>query len=186
VDALVFAEIDDLLLGQQRVVFDLVDGGRDGCFCEELLHVLDRVVCDANGLYLVGMGLDEFLHVEPCLHVRVLVVDVAGAVLELGEERVVSWALSIYKAWNLGMVQHTIGVHGNRPVNQIEIDIWRLQHVQTLLQTLFCARVECAPQLAGDEELLALHDATRDDVLERFAHFILVLVAESTVNMSVP
>jgi hypothetical protein len=91
VDALVFAEINDFLLGQQRVVFDLVDGGRDGGFCEELLHVFDRVVCDADGLYFVGMGLDEFLHVEPCLHVRVLVVDVARAVFELGEERVVSW-----------------------------------------------------------------------------------------------
>ena len=30
VNALVLAEVDDLLLWQQRVVFDLVDGGGDG------------------------------------------------------------------------------------------------------------------------------------------------------------
>jgi hypothetical protein len=91
VDALVFAEVDYFLLRQQRVVFDLVDGWCDGGFGKELLHVLDRVVCDANGLYFIGVCLDEFLEVLPCLHVCDAVVDVAGAVFEFGEERVVSW-----------------------------------------------------------------------------------------------
>jgi hypothetical protein len=83
------------------------------------------------------------------------------------------------------VVKATVGVHGNWPVHQVEIDVWCLEHVQALLQTLFCARVECAPQLAGDEQLLALHDAARDDILERLAHFVFVLVAECAVDVSV-
>ena len=34
VDALPLAEIDNFLLGEQRVVFDLVGCGRDGCLCQ--------------------------------------------------------------------------------------------------------------------------------------------------------
>jgi hypothetical protein len=90
VDALVFAEINDLLLRQQRVVLNLVDRGRDGGFGEQLLHVLDRVIRDANRLDFIRMRLDQFFHVLPCLHVCDAVVDVARAVFEFGEERVVS------------------------------------------------------------------------------------------------
>jgi hypothetical protein len=89
--ALVFAEIDNLLLRQQRVVFDLVDCGRDGRLGEQLLHVLDRVVGHADGFDFVRVRLDEFLEVLPGLDVCDAVVDVAGAVGEFGEERVVAW-----------------------------------------------------------------------------------------------
>lgn len=34
VNALLLAEIDDFLLGKQRVVFDLVGCGCDGCLCQ--------------------------------------------------------------------------------------------------------------------------------------------------------
>ena len=78
------------------MVFDLVDSGRDGGLCEQLLHVLDRVVCDANGLDLVGVRLDQLLKVLPCLDVRDAVVDVAGAVFEFGEEGVVSWQTLVH------------------------------------------------------------------------------------------
>jgi hypothetical protein len=90
VDALVFAEIYNLLLRQQRVVFDLVDCGHDGRLGEQLLHVFDRVVGHADGLDFVWVRLDEFLEVVPCLDVCDAVVDVAGAVGEFGEERVVA------------------------------------------------------------------------------------------------
>jgi len=70
-------------------------------------------------------------------------------------------------------------------VHQVEINIWRLEHIQALLQTLFRASVECAPELAGDEEVLALHDAALDNVLERLANLIFVLVAEGAVNVPV-
>lgn len=44
VDALFLAQVDNLLLGQARVVLDLVDGGDDGGVGEKLLEVLDAVL----------------------------------------------------------------------------------------------------------------------------------------------
>ena len=61
VDPLCVAKVDDLLLGEKRVVLDLVGGGHDGGSGEQLLQVLDRVVRDADGLDLVRVGLDELL-----------------------------------------------------------------------------------------------------------------------------
>jgi hypothetical protein len=94
-NALVLAEIDNFLLRQQWVILDLVDGRCDGGFCEQLLHILDRVICDADGLDFVGVRLDQFLKVLPGLDVGDAVVDVAGAVFELGEEGVVSWEMLV-------------------------------------------------------------------------------------------
>jgi len=55
VDALLLAEVNNLLLRAQWVVLNLVDGGDDGGLGQQLLKVLDRVVGDTNGLDLVGM-----------------------------------------------------------------------------------------------------------------------------------
>jgi hypothetical protein len=79
----------------------------------------------------------------------------------------------------------TLRVHGNRPVNEIQVDIGSLQQIQTLLKALLCACVECAPELASDEQILALHDATGDDILKSIADLVLVLVAKSAVNVPV-
>jgi hypothetical protein len=95
VNALFLAKVDDFLLGQQRVVLDLVGGGRDGGLGEQLLQVLDRVVCDADGLDLVGVRLDQGLHVLPGVDVGDAAVEVARAVFELGEEGVVSWGVGL-------------------------------------------------------------------------------------------
>lgn len=65
VDALLLAQIDDLLLWQQRVVLDLVDRRGDGGLSKQLLQVLDRVVGNADSLDLVGMRLDQLLEVLP-------------------------------------------------------------------------------------------------------------------------
>jgi hypothetical protein len=73
------------------VVFNLVRGRCNCCFGEELLQVLDRVVCDTNRLDLVGVRFDELLEILPCLDVGDAVVDITGAVFEFGEEGVVSW-----------------------------------------------------------------------------------------------
>ena len=79
----------------------------------------------------------------------------------------------------------TLRVHGNRPVNEIQVDIGSLQQIQTLLETLLSACVECAPELAGDEQILALHDATGDDILDSIADLVLILVAKGAVNVPV-
>jgi hypothetical protein len=93
-NTLLFAEINDFLLREKRVVLDLVGSGNDSRLCEQLLEVLDRVVCNADGLDFVGVGLDELLEVLPCVDVGYAVVDVAGAVWKLGEEGVVACVLS--------------------------------------------------------------------------------------------
>jgi hypothetical protein len=95
VNALFLAEIDDFLLGKQRVVFDLVGCGCDGCLCQELFKVLDGVVGDANGFDFVGVCLDELLEALPGVNVSDAMVDITGAVFELGEQRVVSWLLLV-------------------------------------------------------------------------------------------
>jgi hypothetical protein len=184
--ALVLAEVDNVLLRQKRVVLDLVCGGYDCRLREQLLHVLVRVICDADGLDFIGVLLDEFLHVLPCVNVRDAVVDVAGAVFEFGEERVVSYKfLSASTRYLELQLMRTLGVHGNRPMNKIKVHVRSLKHVQALLQSFFGASVECAPELAGNEELFTLHDTARNDILECFTDFILVLVAECAVDVSV-
>ena len=66
-DALLLAEVNNFLLWAQWVVLDLVDSGDNGGLGQKLLHVLDRVVGDTNGLDLVGMRLDQVLEVLPCV-----------------------------------------------------------------------------------------------------------------------
>lgn len=94
VDALLVAEVDDLLLWQGGVVLDLVGGGDDGGLGQELLQVLDAVVGDADGLDLAGA--DELLHALPGRDVGVTVDDVPRAVGELGEDGVVAFALLVF------------------------------------------------------------------------------------------
>lgn len=48
VDALLVAEIDNLLLGEIRVVLDLVDGGDDFAVREELFEVFLAVLYDGT------------------------------------------------------------------------------------------------------------------------------------------
>ena len=56
VDPLFFAEVDNLLLRQGRVVLDLVDCGDDGCMGEELLEVAFGVLFVAMVKRVRGMG----------------------------------------------------------------------------------------------------------------------------------
>ena len=91
VDALFLAKVNDFLLWAQRVVLDLVDGGDNGSLGEQLLQVLNRVVGHTNRLDLLRVRLDQLLEVLPCVLVGDGAVDVAGAVFELGEERVVAY-----------------------------------------------------------------------------------------------
>lgn len=89
VNAVLVAEVDNLLLGERGVVLDLVDGGNNGGLGQELLEVLDTVVGDTDGLDLAGAS--ELLHALPGGHMGVIVDDITGAIFELGEEVVVTW-----------------------------------------------------------------------------------------------
>ena len=66
-NALLLAEVNNFLLWAQWVVLDLVDSGDDGSLGQKLLHVLDRVVGDTDGLDLIWVRLDQVLEVLPCV-----------------------------------------------------------------------------------------------------------------------
>lgn len=83
------AEIDNFLLRQVRMVLNLVCGGHNGCFGQQLLEIGHTEVGDANGLdFACGR---QFLHVFPSVDVVVAEDHVArDAVGEFGEEGMVS------------------------------------------------------------------------------------------------
>jgi hypothetical protein len=89
VDALLLAEVDNLLLGQRRVVLNLVHRGDDCGVGEKLLKIALAVVANTDGFSFAGG--EESLHLLPRVDVGVGVDDVALAVGELGELVVVSW-----------------------------------------------------------------------------------------------
>lgn len=94
-DTLFFAEIDNLLLRQRWVVFDLVHSRNDSCLGQKLLEVFLAVVGDTNSFDLACV--QELLHALPGGGVRVRVDEVAGAIGVLRKEGVVSCRLLVYR-----------------------------------------------------------------------------------------
>jgi hypothetical protein len=70
-------------------------------------------------------------------------------------------------------------------VHQIEVNIVKTQVLQAGFETLLNAVVVRAPQLGGDEEILALDDSSVNGLLDALANLVLVTIAESTVNVTV-
>ncbi len=126
VNALLLAEVNNLLLGQKRVVLDLVGSRNDGGLREQLLEVLDGVVGNTDGLDLLRVCLDQLLEVLPCVDVCNGMINVTAAVLELREKRVVSYRTSTKESIRESKVL-TIRVHGHRPVHEIEVNIGCLE-----------------------------------------------------------
>ena len=128
-DTLLFAKVDNLLLRQVGVVLDLVGGGDNSCLAQQLLQVGNAEVRNANRLHLATLL--HRLHPLPRIHIRPLSVEIARAVLVLGEEWVVA-----------------IGVHGDGPVHEPEINIIQSEVLQRLVKALLRkpGLVESAPQ----------------------------------------
>lgn len=74
VDASLVAEVDNLLLGEQGVVLDLVGSGDNSGLGHEFLKELDTVVGNTDGLDLAGAN--ELLHSLPRSNVGVAVDNV--------------------------------------------------------------------------------------------------------------
>lgn len=72
-------------------------------------------------------------------------------------------------------------------MNQVQIDVVQPEVLQRgTACTLDQIRpVERVPQLAGNEQVLALYDSLVDFGLHAFAHLVLVLVHVGTVDMAV-
>lgn len=104
-DALILAEINNFLLGQQWVVLDLVGSGHNGGLGEQLLHVFDRVVSYTNSLDLFRVSLNQLLKSFPGVDVGDATVEVAGAIFKLGEERVVAWRMRVTRSSRLGYIE---------------------------------------------------------------------------------
>jgi hypothetical protein len=89
VDASLVAEVDNLLLGEQGVVLDLVGSGDNGGLGQKFLEELDTVVGNTDGLDLAGAN--KLLHALPSSDVGMAVDNVARAISELRENVVVSY-----------------------------------------------------------------------------------------------
>lgn len=82
------------------------------------------------------------------------------------------------------MISHTLGVHGDGPMHQVQVNIIDAQALQADLQVLLDARVEGAPKLRGDEDILSL-DPRIEGLLQASSDLILVTIAVGGVDVLV-
>lgn len=165
-DAVFLAQVDDLFLREERVVFDLVDGGDDAAVGEELFEVFGAVVADAYRLDFARR--QQLLHGVPGLHVRVRPDHVARAV--------------VGKHGELFVVAVRVVSHG--PVDEVEVEVVDAEVAERHVQVLLDARVVRAPEFAGDEDFGA-RDAGLEGFGEAAAHFGFVAVAVGAVDVAV-
>ena len=66
-----------------------------------------------------------------------------------------------------------------------KIQIVQTQLLQTGVQSLLDASVECTPQLGGHEEVLALGLSSSNGVLDTLANLIFVLVAAGAIDVAI-
>jgi len=70
-------------------------------------------------------------------------------------------------------------------VDQIQVDVVQPQIFQTQLEVLRYSMRVCSPQLSCYEEVLPLHDAGVNSLLDSLANIFLVLVGEGCVDVAV-
>lgn len=165
-DALALAEVDKVVLGQGRVILDLVRGGHDLGLGEELLEVDPAVVAHAHSFRLAR--LDQAFHLLPRGDVVVVPGHVAFPVGQLGEAVVVA-----------------VRVHPDGPVDEVQVDVVEPEELEGLVEADLGAGRICVPQLGHDKDVLALHGARRDGRLDALADLVLVAVAVGRVDEAV-
>lgn len=79
----------------------------------------------------------------------------------------------------------TLRVHEQRPVDQVQVEVVQAQILQAQVYSLLDPSVIGAPELGGDEEILSLHLARRQGFFDAVSNFLLVLVAESGIDVPV-
>lgn len=70
-------------------------------------------------------------------------------------------------------------------MHEVKVDIVETEVSQTLLEAFLDTTVVGGPQLGGDEEVLARDNARVNGLLDSLADLVLVLVAQSSVNVTV-
>lgn len=116
----------------------------------------DAEVADTNRLDL-ALG-KHGLHLLPCLGLRPLKVHVAAPVRLEGEHPA-----------------RLIGDHPRAPVDEVQVEVVRLERGQGLVEALLDAVVERAPDLGGEEDVLAVDTG----VFDALSDLVLVLLLSS-------
>ena len=74
------------------------------------------------------------------------------------------------------------GVHEERPVHEVEIDVVQPEALERLFEPQLAARRVGGPDLGHDEDILALDDARVEGFFETCADFVFVAVAVGCVD----
>ena len=185
-DATLAAQVDNFLLGQGRVVLDLVDGRQNLARGQQLLEVAFAVlresageikqeegtrghrrayIAHANGFGLAG--LEDGLHLAPGLEVAEVADDVALAVGQFGKA-----------------VVGAVGVHQQRPVHEEEVEVVEPEARECLVEPLLDTRGVGGPDFRDDKDVLALN-ALGKGGLQALADLLLVAVAVGAVDEQV-
>ena len=170
-DAATLAEVQQTLLHEVRVVFDLQRLRHVFGVTLDVQHESTVVIADADGLDQAG------------------VVERFHGVVRLFERGFAQGEFVVF-------VEETGGVpHRRVDVFQRdgEVDDVQIEVIDAPIRELFLADgthalfvVERVPELGDEEQLFALHEAVGDGSLYSFAGFFLVAVVASTVEQAVP
>jgi hypothetical protein len=78
-----------------------------------------------------------------------------------------------------------ISIHGDGPVDQVEIDIIQAQQLQADIHVFFAFAVVRAPQFRRDEEIAAGEARGCQSIADPLTDLLLVLVNVGAVNVAV-
>jgi len=170
VDVVLLAEVDETLLGEVRVVFDLESSGSDLGVAEEVKNKGTVVVGNTNAL---GETLvNQLLHGLVCLGEGslgegdlVVLVGPAGRVADAGVDV----------------------LQGDGEVNDVQIKVVNAQVSELLLGNRLdlVGVVERVPELGNKEEFFTLDEAVLDSTGNTLANLLLIAVVTGTVKESV-
>lgn len=169
-DIVLEAVLNEFLVGQEGMNLDLIDVGLDLGELEQLLEPFNGPVRDTNGLGLAFLV--ELLHCPPCG---------LGVLGEVFQDDVLSIRA------DLGLLLRLL-LCGNRPVDQVEVDVVDPELLQGVLKRPddILVAVQVVPDLGADENILALdRGVLLEEILDGIADLVLVLVEPGAIQVSV-
>jgi len=163
---------EELLLSIEGVQLDLQHGRLN-------LSVLQDIV-DLAGVDVAAADVSRHLVVNERLH---CVPGVLVASLIVENHRVVIGVHPLRRI--LALNSHEL--LGNGEVNQVQIEVLKLQICEGLLAGHFnlISSVEGVPQLADDEKIFSINETFSDGAFDTFTDFLLITVVTGTVEESV-
>lgn len=188
-DIVLEAVLNEFLVGQEGMNLDLIDVGLDLGELEQLLEPFNGPVRDTNGLGLAFLV--ELLHCPPCG------LGVLGEVFQ-DDVLFVYWLVAVQTedsgSQNYLSIRADLGLLlrlllcGNRPVDQVEVDVVDLELLQGVLKRPddILVAVQVVPDLGADENILALdRGVLLEEILDGIADLVLVLVEPGAIQVSV-